>query len=82
MNKYQRREQGYKTDYPDGVYEVVHIIYWDLPIKDKHKHSRVIEIKDGYVICPPIKDFIEKPMPLTQDFFFEVNEVIDSLPSF
>lgn len=82
MDKYIRREFGYRTDYPDGIYEVVNIIYWDEPIEIKHKNSRIVKIVNGMVICPLIPEVLDKIIPLTQLYFFEVNEVLDCLPPF
>jgi hypothetical protein len=81
MDKYQRRE--YRTNWPDGVYEVVHITLLESPKELQHRYSRLIEIKGGSVVCPPIKfpgHTKTEDTIFSQHSFFEVNEVIESIP--
>lgn len=70
MDKWERRNRDYRTDWPDGDYIVTNIIYSDEKCLE---HSRVIYIKDGKVTHPNW-DF-----SFTQDNFFEVNKVIKQL---
>lgn len=67
MDKYERRDEDYETDNPDGSYWVSHIVYDDK--KDQKKFKRIIHIKNGLV---HIGNHI-----FTQLFFFEVNKIID-----
>jgi hypothetical protein len=76
MDKYKRNDEGYKYDYPDGIYEVVHINDLEQPIEKVHKYSRIVEIKNGMVV------FDDTDIKISQLCFFEVNEVVDFLPSF
>lgn len=65
MDKYERIDQGYKTDNPDGSYWVSHIVHED---EDKQKkYKRIIHIKNGLV---HVGNYI-----FTQLSFFEVNKI-------
>ena len=81
MDKWQRRDTGYEYNYPDGVYEVCHIIFMEEPIEKQHCHSRIVEIKDGKVVFPKPNDkALEWSYKIDQLSFFEVNFVMDYLP--
>lgn len=71
MDKYERRDNGYKYDYEDGIYEVVYITHLEKSKHEQKKFSRLIEIENGLVVFPEIR--------ISQISFFEVNEVIDKL---
>ena len=78
MDKYQHSDTGYKTDYEDGLYEVVHIAYSDESLEKQHKHSRIVEIKNGYVVFPKTDEREWKfCYEISQYSFFEVNIVLD-----
>ena len=68
MDKWDRIDMGYKTDWPDGEYLVSHIIYDNH--NDAIKFSRTVYIKDGIVTRPEWK------YTFTQLSFFEVNKVL------
>jgi len=83
MDKWDRQDKGYRTDWPDGIYETTHIVYLEKPLKFQQAHGRIVEIKDGDVhVCGigvPGGTPKDKIMKFSQNEFFEVNAVIDYL---
>ncbi len=83
MDKWERRDNGYREDWPDGIYEVTHVIYLEQPLKTQQEHGWIVEIKDGDVhvdgIGVPGGTPKDKVMIFSQGCFFEVNAVIDYL---
>lgn len=68
MDKWERRDIGYRTDWPDGDYYVTHIIFGAKG--DPENHKREITIKNGLV------QVIGDKYLFSQDHFFEVNKVL------
>ena len=85
IDKWERVDKGYRTDLPDGVYEVAHIVDIEKPLDVQHKRSRIVEIKDGSVqVCGigvPGGTPKDKIMTFSQLCFFEVNFVVDYIPA-
>jgi hypothetical protein len=83
MDKWERNDIGYRTDWPDGIYEVTHIIYSDSTLKDKQKSGRIVEIKEGkvHVEGKNFPGFTPKNTVsvFCQLEFFEVNIVVEYL---
>ena len=72
MDKWKRIETGYKTDNPDGIYEVVDIAIIERPIEEQKKNSHLIEIRGGVVNT--------SGCTFSQSDYFMTNEIIDFMP--
>jgi hypothetical protein len=85
MDKWQNIDKGYRTDWPDGIYECTHIIFAEKPLEFQQKHGRIVEIKNGKVLVDGhgiIGDNNKnKIVSFSQYSFFEVNIVISYLKS-
>ena len=74
-------------NYADGFYEVVNIAFDDLPLIEKRKHSRIVEVRNGKVYFPEEtyisihtgEKLINREIQIGQFAFFKVNEVIEYL---